>query len=219
MNFADPLSPSELQGSLGEGVIGCRIVVLASTRSTNDFLIQMLTPQLPEGLVVFAEEQTAGRGQRGNRWVSAPFLGLWFSILLRPRLQLAESTRLTKWVSQAIVSSIEKEFGLKAAIKPPNDVYLGGRKIAGILVEMKAGKGSDSAAIVGIGVNVNHAEKDFPLELRDRAGSIAMVIGRPVDRLKLAVALLQELDQTRKELAPTSHQERETLLLPKETGS
>ena len=197
MNFADRLIASELQDSLGGCVIGGRIIVLASTRSTNDFLIQMLTPELTEGLIVFAEEQTAGRGQRGNRWASAAGLGLWFSILLRPQLQPAKSARLTQWVSEGIVRTIEKEFGLRATIKPPNDVFLGGRKIAGVLVEMKAGKGSDLAAIVGIGVNVNHAEKDFPVELRAVAGSLAMVLGHPVNRTKLALALLKELDETR----------------------
>jgi BirA family biotin operon repressor/biotin-[acetyl-CoA-carboxylase] ligase len=152
---------------------------------------------LTEGLIVFAEEQTAGRGQRGNRWASAAGLGLWFSILLRPQLQPAKSARLTQWVSEGIVRTIEREFGLRATIKPPNDVFLGGRKIAGVLVEMKAGKGSDLAAIVGIGVNVNHAEKDFPVELRAVAGSLAMVLGHPVNRTKLALALLKELDETR----------------------
>ena len=138
MNFVDRLIAGELQDSLGEGVIGRRIIVLASTRSTNDFLIQMLTPELTEGLVVFAEEQTAGRGQRGNRWVSAAHLGLWFSILLRPQLGLAESARLTQWASQAIGRTIEKEFGLIAMIKPPNDVFLDRRKIAGVRQKLRS---------------------------------------------------------------------------------
>ncbi len=87
MSRPDRLIAADLRASLGENVIGRRIIVLESTASTNDFLRQMLTPELPEGFVVFAEEQTAGRGQRGNRWASASHLGLWFSLLLRPILR------------------------------------------------------------------------------------------------------------------------------------
>lgn len=202
MNFADRLSASDLSSSLGKGVIGSRIIVLESTRSTNDFLRQMLTPELPEGLVIFAEEQTAGRGQRGNRWASAPYLGLWFSILLRPRLRPTESARLTEWAAQTIAATVRAEFQLKPAIKPPNDVYLNGRKIAGVLVETKAGKGDEWAAIVGIGVNVNQLENDFPAELREQAGSLAMALGLRPSREAFAVALLRQLDRTWRDLVP-----------------
>ncbi len=89
MSPPDRLIAAELSASLGESVIGRRIIVLESTGSTNDFLRQMLTPELPEGFVVFAEHQTAGRGQRGNRWESASHLGLWFSVLLRPQIPLS----------------------------------------------------------------------------------------------------------------------------------
>ena len=210
MNASDRLVAAELRASLGESIIGQRIIVLESTRSTNDFLLQMLTPELPEGFVVFAEHQTAGRGQRGNHWASASHLGLWFSILLRPRLPLAESARLTNWAAQAVVATIRKETGLEPRIKPPNDVYLGARKVAGVLVETKAGRGKEFAAIAGIGVNLNQAPDDFPAELQERAGSIAMALGRKIERGPFAVALLRELERTRQvvcslqDSAPTS---------------
>lgn len=193
----DRLIATELSASLGETVIGRRIIVLKSTRSTNDFLLQMLTPALPEGFVVFAEHQTRGRGQRGHRWESAPYQGLWFSVLLRPRISLAETTRLTTWAAQAVVAAIRSQTGLEPAIKPPNDVYLAGRKVAGVLVETKAGVGDELTAIAGLGVNVNQAPEDFPVELRERAGSLAMSLGHPVDRTAFALALLRELERTR----------------------
>jgi BirA family biotin operon repressor/biotin-[acetyl-CoA-carboxylase] ligase len=196
MDLTNRLVARELQRSLGESLIGRRIIVLQSTRSTNDFLLQMLTPDLPEGFVVFAEEQTAGRGQRGHRWASAPYLGLWFSILLRPPIPATESARLTQWAAQGIAATVETEFALRPEIKPPNDVYLHGRKIAGVLVETKAGKGREWAAIVGLGVNLNQLENDFPAELRARASSLAMAIGRPINRAAFACALLRQLDQT-----------------------
>ena len=197
MSPPDRLLATELSASLGENVIGRRVIVLQSTRSTNDFLLQMLTPALPEGFVVFAEHQTAARGQRGHRWESALHQGLWFSVLLRPRIPLAESARLTNWAAQAIAATIRRETGLNSTIKPPNDVYLAERKVAGVLVETKAGSGGEFSAIAGLGVNVNQAPEDFPVELRERAGSLAMSLGRQVDRAAFAVALLRELDRTR----------------------
>jgi BirA family biotin operon repressor/biotin-[acetyl-CoA-carboxylase] ligase len=157
----DRLIAAQLRTSLGENGIGQRIIVLESTRSTNDFLLQMLTPELPEGFVVFAEHQTAGRGQRGHRWESAPRQGLWFSVLLQPRIPPAESARLTNWAAQAIANAIRRETGLEPVIKPPNDVHVSGRKVAGVLVETKAGRGQSFSAIVGIGVNINQAPDQF----------------------------------------------------------
>ena len=197
MSPPDRLLATELRASLGKTVIGRRIMVLESTRSTNDFLLQMLTPELPEGFVVFAEHQTAGRGQRGKRWESASHLGLWFSLLLRPRIPLAESARLTNWAAQAIAVVIQRETALEPVIKPPNDVYLSGRKVGGVLVETKAGLGREFAAVVGIGVNLNQATETFPAELRRQAGSLAMALGRKINRTPFTIALLRELERTR----------------------
>jgi BirA family biotin operon repressor/biotin-[acetyl-CoA-carboxylase] ligase len=205
MSPPDRLIAAELSESLGESVIGRRIIVLESTRSTNDFLLQMLTPELPEGFVVFAEHQTAGRGQRGHRWESASHRGLWFSILLRPQIPIVESARLTNWAAEAAAAAIRSETGLEPTIKLPNDVYVSGKKVAGVLVETRVGHGSEWTAVAGIGVNVNQAAEEFPGELRDRAASLAMVLGRPINRPAFAVALLGELDRTRAQAsAPTS---------------
>ncbi|HEX3816755.1 MAG TPA: biotin--[acetyl-CoA-carboxylase] ligase [Chthoniobacterales bacterium] len=196
MSPPDRLIASELQASLGNCVIGRRIVVLQSTRSTNDFLRQMLAPELPEGFVVFAEEQTAGRGQRANRWHSAPHQGLWFSILLRPQIPLRESARLTSWAAEAAAQTMRGQLALEPRIKLPNDVYIGPRKVCGILIETKPDAGSNFTAIAGIGVNVNQPLEAFPEELRGRAGSLAMALGRQLNRRDFALALLRELDRS-----------------------
>src|SRR3954465_10938075 len=112
MSPPDRLVAAELRESLGQSRIGCRIIVLESTASTNDFLRQMLSPELPEGFVVFAEHQSAGRGQRGNRWASAAHLGLWFSVLLRPAIPPAASASLTNWAAQAIRTTVQSRTGL-----------------------------------------------------------------------------------------------------------
>jgi BirA family biotin operon repressor/biotin-[acetyl-CoA-carboxylase] ligase len=206
MSPPDRLVPAELSESLGAGKIGCRIIVLESTASTNGFLRRMLSPELPEGFVVFAEHQSAGRGQRGNRWASASHLGLWFSVLLRPNIPLTASARLTMWAAQAIAAAIQSETGLEAVIKPPNDVFVGNRKVAGVLVETKAGRGLQFDAIVGIGVNLNQMVDQFPVELRSRAGSLAMALGKQVSRKDFAVALLLQLERTREFAVSRSHQ-------------
>ena len=177
-------------------IIGREIVVLEETTSTNEAILQRTMSETKEGLVVFAEHQTAGRGQHGKHWESAPGKGLWFSVLLRPKIDIDKSARLTTWAAERIAATIEEELSLRATIKSPNDVYVEGRKVSGVLVEMRAQKNAPHIGILGIGVNVNHAAEDFPAELRATAGSLAMAAGRPLDRHLLAVALLRNLDRT-----------------------
>lgn len=190
------LFAEDLQADLGSAVIGREIVVLEQTGSTNDAILQIANANAKEGLVVFAEHQTAGRGQRGNRWESAAGKGLWFSILLRPKIDLASSPRLIAWAAEAISGAIQKEFSLTPTIKLPNDVQIDGRKVAGVLVEMRAQEKAAHLAIVGIGVNVNQSREDFPKVLQSRAVSLAMALGKQVDRRNFAIALLRTLDRT-----------------------
>ena len=193
------LVAEELQADLTSGVIGREIIVLEQTGSTNDAILQIANANSKEGLVVFAEHQTAGRGQRGNRWESAAGKGLWFSILLRPKIDLASSPQLTAWAAEAVSGAIQNEFSLTPTIKPPNDVQIDGRKVAGVLVEMRAQEKAAHLAIAGIGVNVNQSREDFPKELQSRAISLAMALGKQIDRQSFAVALLRKLDRTYRE--------------------
>jgi len=193
----DRLNADQLQAALRGAIIGREIIVLEETGSTNDAIWRVASTS--EGLVVFAEHQTDGRGQRGNRWESAARKGLWFSILLRPEIRLSESGRLTIWAIEAISNVVRTEVGLEPAIKLPNDVQINGRKVAGVLVEMRAQNNAPHVAVVGIGINVNQCRDDFPAELQDRAISLAMAVGRQVARQELALALLQNLDLTYRE--------------------
>jgi BirA family biotin operon repressor/biotin-[acetyl-CoA-carboxylase] ligase len=202
----DRLIAKQLKGELPCAVIGHEIIVLQQTGSTNDAILQVASNQgaavsgppslIKQGLVLFAEHQTAGRGQRGNHWESTAGKGLWFSILLRPEIQLIDSGRLTIWAIETVSGVIRSKFGLEPAVKLPNDVLLSGRKVAGVLVEMRVQHKAPHLAVVGIGINVNQCRDDFPTELQDRAISLAMALGRQVDRQNLAVALLRNLDLT-----------------------
>ena len=140
MSQRDSLRGEELRAALIDSPIGNEILIVEEISSTNDLVWQMAQKGSADGLVVFAESQTEGRGQRGNRWESAARLGLWFSILLRPKIGPAESARVVGWAAQAIVATIEEEMGLSAQVRLPNDVYLNSRKVAGVLVEMRVEK-------------------------------------------------------------------------------
>jgi BirA family biotin operon repressor/biotin-[acetyl-CoA-carboxylase] ligase len=196
----EPLIPDQLEAAVGGAVIGRKIIVLEQTSSTNDAISRIASTDgllpIPDGLVVFAEHQTDGRGQRGNRWESSAGKGLWFSILLRPEIQLSDSGRLTIWAIEAISDVIRTRFGLKPAIKLPNDVLLDGRKVSGVLVEMRAQDKAPHLAVIGIGINVNQGRDDFPADLQDRAISLATALGQAVDRQNFAAALLRKLDTT-----------------------
>jgi BirA family transcriptional regulator, biotin operon repressor / biotin---[acetyl-CoA-carboxylase] ligase len=199
----DRVTADELQAALPGSIIGREILVIEQTGSTNDAIWRAASADglqsIPEGFVVFAEHQTDGRGQRGNRWESTAGKGLWFSILLRPKIPLSDSGRLTIWAIEAISDAIRSELSLNPAIKLPNDVQVYGRKVSGVLVEMRAQDKARHVAVVGIGINVNQCRHDFPPELQDRAISLAMALGRQVDRQQFAIALLRNLDLTYRE--------------------
>src|SRR5947207_14030562 len=123
---SDRLIATELRAALEK-----EVVVVDETESTNDLVWQAFERGAREGFVVFAERQTKGRGQYGRRWESAPYLGLWFSILLRPALTLAQSPKLTVQLAEAVAATIAEETGCAPTINWPNDIYVSGRKVAG----------------------------------------------------------------------------------------
>lgn len=176
-------------------VVGRDIRVFQETTSTNDIVEKFARDGVKEGVVVFAESQTKGRGRLGRKWVSPPRKGLWFSVLLRPSLRPQEATQLTVVAATALARAIETQTNLKPDIKWPNDLLLGGRKVAGILTELSAEVDRVNHVIVGIGLDVNQTASDFPPEVRKLATSLKLESGQPVHRAELAAAILQELDR------------------------
>jgi BirA family biotin operon repressor/biotin-[acetyl-CoA-carboxylase] ligase len=168
------------------------VLVFQRTGSTNDVVANLGREGAPPGIVVFAEEQTAGRGRLGRRWQSDPRLGLWLSLLLRPDMPLAEWPRLTLWMAYAAAQGIRECTGLQVKLKWPNDLHASGRKLAGILVESSLGE--KAFAVAGIGVNVNHPS--FPAPLDATATSLRIQTGAPLDRNALAAAILTSIDQS-----------------------
>lgn len=188
------LAADQLRAILGECRMGNQLIVVEEARSTNDIVWAAAERGAPEGFVVFAERQTAGRGQYGRSWESAPYKGLWFSVLLRLGITLSESPRLTSLLAGVVAATIIKEIGCAASIKAPNDIYVADRKVAGVLVEGRMDGDGSYLAVAGLGVNVNQTLEDFPAELHQTAGSLRMATGRQIQRGPLAVALLRKLE-------------------------
>jgi BirA family transcriptional regulator, biotin operon repressor / biotin---[acetyl-CoA-carboxylase] ligase len=191
----DALHADDLLARLGKTkVIGRDIRVFLETTSTNDIVEKLARDGVKEGVVVFAESQTKGRGRLGRKWISPERKGLWFSILLRPDLRPQEATQLTVASATALRRAIQSETGLKPEIKWPNDILIGGKKVAGILTELNAELDKVRYVILGIGIDVNLDAGEFPSELKKIATSLKIETGEIVSRAELAVAILRELD-------------------------
>ncbi len=195
LDSPDVLHADDLLARLGNTrIIGRDIRVFEQTTSTNDIAEKLARDGVREGVVVFAEAQTRGRGRLGRKWASPSHKGLWFSILLRPDLRPPAVTQLMVAAATALARAIESETGLNAEIKWPNDLLLRGKKVAGILTELSAELDHVKYVIVGIGLDVNFTTADFPAELRRTATSLKIETGGTFSRPGLATAVLRELD-------------------------
>lgn len=195
VNSPDALHADDLLARLGKTkAIGRDIQVFEQTTSTNDVVEKLARDGVKEGVVVFAESQTKGRGRLGRVWQSPTRKGLWFSILLRPNLRPQETTQLTVISATALRRAIRTVTGLTADIKWPNDLLIGGKKVVGILTEMSAEVDRVRHIIIGIGVDVNQNAGEFPEELRKIATSLKLEAGEEVCRAELATEILRELD-------------------------
>jgi BirA family biotin operon repressor/biotin-[acetyl-CoA-carboxylase] ligase len=151
---------------------------------------RLLPPDAGEGAVAVADEQTEGRGRLGRRWEAPPGTSILCSVQLRPRAATSRFPELTILAAQAVIDAIAAVAGLSPALKEPNDVLVGGRKVAGVL-----GEASEGRVILGIGVNVNVSEEQLPEQVRLPATSLLIETGGPVDRVELLVDLLTKLEQ------------------------
>jgi len=205
----DRLMADDIRARLKSRIIGSEILVFEQTASTNDVVTHMAKTQPGEGLVVFAESQTKGRGRHGRVWSSPRGKGLWFSVLLRPNLPLSSAPRITVAASVAVARSTRKTSGLDARIKWPNDVTVNGKKVAGILVETIGCEKQPQAGtpvppnqpcihpsiVLGIGIDVNCRLEDFPPDVAGIASSLEIESGRQQDRAELAAEVLGALDE------------------------
>jgi len=174
------------------------VICLPAVDSTNNRLKSMLNDNIKAGTCIIANEQTGGRGRMGRTFVSPADTGIYMSILLKPQGAIADIGEITAWTSVAVHKAILNSYGIKTGIKWVNDLYLNGRKITGILTELSVeGEiGMISNIIVGIGINVNQKQSDFPPELSSIATSLAAGSSSgPLPRARLAAEVIKEMDR------------------------
>ncbi|MBN1916781.1 MAG: biotin--[acetyl-CoA-carboxylase] ligase [Verrucomicrobia bacterium] len=167
--------------------------------STNVEAKELAMAGAPEGTVVIAELQRAGRGRLGRRWTSPAGKGLLFSVILRPTLPMSRAHMLTIVAAVAAARGIETQTDASVRIKWPNDLFVGDRKAGGILLEVAGEQDVVEWVIVGIGINVNTEYAELPVDLRRTATSLKMATGDPVDRSELLARILLALETAYKE--------------------
>lgn len=188
---SDGLSREAIQQALATRSIGRNCIYLVSATSTMDRAHEEARGGAPEGTIVVAEEQTAGRGRFQRPWVSPKGSAIYLSVVLRP--ELPHLLKLNMVASLAVVRSVRAETGLEPRVKWPNDVEIGGRKLCGILIDTALKGNAVDYAILGIGVNVGLDPARYP-EIAGTAASLSQALGRPVRRLPILGALLLELE-------------------------
>ncbi len=194
LQVPDRLYAHEVERRLATKWMGCRVVSVESCPSTNDIAKDLARDGAPSGTLVLAECQSRGRGRRGRVWHSSPGKGIYASLVVRPGDSPPSLAVLQFTTGVAVAHASMKQTGRPARLRWPNALLFAGRKAAGLLVEA-IGTGSSPALVIGIGLNVNQVEEDFPGELRGLATSLRLVCGRPLDRLGVLATLLSTLEE------------------------
>ncbi|MDO3409639.1 biotin--[acetyl-CoA-carboxylase] ligase [Saccharibacillus sp. CPCC 101409] len=191
---AAALDARRIEASLRTRRFGRSLTVLARTDSTQTEAENLARAGAPEGTLVVAEEQTSGRGRQGRVWHSPPGRGVWMSAVLRPEGPLTAVPQLTLLAAVAVCRAIRAETGVQAGIKWPNDLLADGRKLCGILLEAVVEDGRVRHCIMGIGIDANLEEADYPEELRQKVTSLRRESGKEVDRSALIAAVMNEFE-------------------------
>jgi len=186
-----PTAPA-IHRQLGASRFGGKIHHFYSIDSTMNEAARLAVAGVPEGTLVVAEEQTAGRGRLGRHWHSERASGLYFTLILRPPLSPAQAPVLTLLAGVALAEAIQEISQLAVDLRWPNDILIHEKKCAGILVEMTAEPLRVEHVLVGVGINANHQR--IPAQLGADATSLALEAGRSFSRLELLISVLKRLE-------------------------
>ena len=195
-DIPDFLLESEIRENLKTRVFGKNdIYYFKTTDSTNIMAENFANAGAPEGAIVVAEFQTQGKGRKGRSWFSPAGKGIYVSFILRPRISPNEAPKLTLMASVAIAEAILACAPVDVVIKWPNDILIGGKKVAGILTEIKAEMDKIHHVVIGVGINVNTPSESFPLDIRDIATSLLKETGRTFSRTVMLKTCLEFLEK------------------------
>jgi len=190
----DALLPEEIRNGLHTQSFGREIYYKERIDSTNRMAGDLAREGAPEGTLVVADAQTGGKGRLGRSWISPARYNLYFSIILRPHILPGDMPKITLMTAVSISEFLNEQTALPVRIKWPNDLWIGTKKVGGILVEMSSEMDRVSYVVLGIGVNVNMPVKEFPEALRDKATSLSLELGQPLCRVELIQGLLGGLE-------------------------
>jgi BirA family biotin operon repressor/biotin-[acetyl-CoA-carboxylase] ligase len=188
------LDASLLKEGMQTENIGQIIDVHMEVESTQIIAHSLAREGVSEGTLILAERQNAGRGRLGRSWHSPAGKGIWMSLILRPNIPIQNAPQLTLLTAVALSRCLQ-EWNIEAGIKWPNDIYVKGRKVAGILTELHADPDRIHYAIVGIGMNVNLVQNDIPEDLKNKATSLQIETGHIVDRAKIIQRFCYHFEQ------------------------
>jgi BirA family biotin operon repressor/biotin-[acetyl-CoA-carboxylase] ligase len=191
----DLLYPREVRRGLLTTTLARQIYHFQRISSTNQVALELARKGYPDGTLVVAEKQNAGRGRWNREWFSPAESGIWFSLILRPPIITNHVPQMTLVTGAACARAIEQQCGVRLGIKWPNDLLYDGNKMGGILLEMEATSEQVYFLVVGVGINVNLQVSDFPLELQQRASSLQIATGQPLKRLPLLRRVLEVLEE------------------------
>jgi BirA family biotin operon repressor/biotin-[acetyl-CoA-carboxylase] ligase len=195
-----PLCVEEIQRGLVTERLGKRIHYLSEVDSTNLYALRIAEEGAPEGEIVIADSQSRGKGRLGRGWVSPSHFNIYLSVLLRPKLPPLHAPQITLMAAVALAETVQCFIPLPAEIKWPNDILVGGKKLAGILTESSCDPGKILFVILGIGVNLNFPKELMPEAIRESATSIMALTGKPVNRSEFTLRLIQNLERCYGEL-------------------
>ncbi len=190
----DLLLAADIERNLNTQVIGKAVVSHAEIDSTNSLARQLADGDVPEGTVVIADRQLAGRGRLGRQWESPAGVNIYCSIILRPQIPLQQAPQLTFLSAVAVAETLNELCQLHAEVKWPNDILVDGAKISGLLNEMNAETEQIHFVILGIGINLNMLTEQFPPDLHYPATSAFLETGKLIDRLLFLQTFLRRLD-------------------------
>src|SRR6266498_4024146 len=196
----EPLQLQKVRDGLATRRLGTNFHYFSEIDSTNSYARGLAEQGAGEGEVIIAEAQTHGRGRLGRRWVSPPFVNLYFSVILRPQLPPVHAPQLTLMAAVALSDTIASFIGTPPNIKWPNAILVGGKKLAGVLTESSCDSERIEFVILGIGVNLNYAVPLMPEVIRERATSIVTLTQNNVSREAFVRRLIQDLDRCYGEL-------------------
>ncbi|MEY8353696.1 biotin--[acetyl-CoA-carboxylase] ligase [Lachnospiraceae bacterium 54-53] len=192
IDSCDIMTKTEIESCI-RGVFGRQVDYHPAIDSTNTRAKRLAEEGAPSGTLVVADCQNAGKGRRGRAWVSPSGKNVFMSIILRPDILPSSASMLTLVAALAVYEGIRKATGLSGAIKWPNDIVAGGKKLCGILTEMSAELEGIHYVVVGIGINANMEE--FPEEVEQTATSLFLETGQKVRRSRLIAAVMEAFEQ------------------------